>query len=114
MAEFLQTRYIYDGMLVVQERSSGNTPTVTYTRGTDVSGTIQGAGGIAGLLGRSSGYSAGSWTTRNHYHTDGNGNISSSSTPAEPWRASSLLKRSLTLDCRPFLRCGEKRRGSIF
>src|SRR3954471_22041423 len=60
-----ETRYIYDGMLVVQERNSANTPTVTYTRGTDLSGTIQGAGGIGGLLARSSGYSSGSWTTNN-------------------------------------------------
>src|SRR5436190_14487701 len=62
-------------MLVVQERTSANTPSVTYTRGLDVSGTIQGAGGIGGLLGRSSGYSSGSWSTHNHYHADGNGNI---------------------------------------
>src|SRR5436190_13612166 len=46
-----------------------------YTRGIDLSGTIQRAGGIGGLLGRSSGYSSGSWTTHNHYHSDGNGNI---------------------------------------
>src|SRR3954471_22040558 len=46
-----------------------------YTRGIDLSGTIQRAGGIGGLLGRSSGYSSGSWTTHNHYHADGNGNI---------------------------------------
>src|SRR4051812_47871944 len=72
-----ETRYIYDGMLVVQERSSVNTPAVTYTRGPDLSGTIQGAGGIGGLLGRSSSYNSGTgaWGIHNHYHADGNGNI---------------------------------------
>src|SRR4051812_45706379 len=28
------TKYVYDGMLVVQERDYNNNPTVTYTRGT--------------------------------------------------------------------------------
>jgi hypothetical protein len=28
-----EVRYIYDGMRVIQERNSGNTPTVSYTRG---------------------------------------------------------------------------------
>ena len=70
-----EIRYIYDGMLVVQERDYNNNPTVTYTRGTDLSGSLQGAGGIGGLLARSHGYTAGSWTTHNFYHADGNGNI---------------------------------------
>jgi RHS repeat-associated protein len=65
--------YVYDGMRVVQERN-GN-PTVSYTRGTDLSGTLEGAGGIGGLLGRSTGYSSGNWTTHYFYHADGNGNI---------------------------------------
>src|SRR5436190_20190878 len=68
------TKYVYDGMLVVQERDYNNNPTVTYTRGTDRSGTIQGAGGIGGLLSRSHGYTTGSCTTHNFYHADGNGN----------------------------------------
>lgn len=52
-----EVRYIYDGGLVLQERHfdpriSTNTPqlTVTYTRGPDLSGRLQGAGGIGGLL----------------------------------------------------------------
>ncbi len=45
------------------------------TRGTDLSGSLEGAGGIGGLLGRSHGYSAGNWSTHNFYHADGNGNI---------------------------------------
>jgi hypothetical protein len=48
-----ETRFVYDGMLIVQERSWSNVPTVTYTRGTDLSGTFEGAGGIGGLLTRS-------------------------------------------------------------
>ncbi|NLH72879.1 MAG: RHS repeat-associated core domain-containing protein, partial [Verrucomicrobia bacterium] len=70
-----ETRYLYDGMLIVQERDSGNTPTVTYTRGRDLSGSLDGAGGIGGLLARSHGYSAGSWSDHNFYHADGNGNV---------------------------------------
>jgi len=70
-----ETRYVYDGMRVIQERNSGNTPTVSYTRGNDLSGSLEGAGGIGGLLGRSHGYSGGNWSTHNFYHADGNGNI---------------------------------------
>jgi RHS repeat-associated protein len=62
-------------MLIVQERSSGNTPQVHYTRGLDLSGTTHGAGGIGGLLMRSHGYSAGSWSSHNGYHSDANGNV---------------------------------------
>jgi RHS repeat-associated protein len=70
-----QVRYIYDGMRVIQERDGNNTPLVSYTRGNDMSGSLEGAGGIGGLLGRSHGYSSGSWSTHNHYHADGNGNV---------------------------------------
>ncbi len=70
-----ETRYIYDGMRVIQERNSANTPTVTYTRGLDFSLTMEGAGGIGGLLARSHGYSGGSWSTHNFYHSDASGNI---------------------------------------
>jgi len=69
------TRYVYDGWRVIQERDGNDTPTVSYTRGTDLSGTLEGAGGIGGLLARSHGYSAGNWSTHNFYHADGNGNI---------------------------------------
>ena len=70
-----ETRYVYDGMRAIQERNSSNTPLVTYTRGPDLSGSLEGAGGIGGLLARSHGYSSGNWTTHNYYHADGNGNI---------------------------------------
>jgi len=71
-----ETHYIYDGWRVIQERNgTNNTPTVSYTRGNDLSGSLQGAGGIGGLLARSSGYSSGNWTTNNYYFADGNGNV---------------------------------------
>ena len=69
------TLYFYDGWRVIQERDSNNVPQVSYTRGLDLSGSLEGAGGIGGLLARSSGYSSGNWTSHAYYHADGNGNI---------------------------------------
>ncbi|MBC8242845.1 MAG: RHS repeat protein, partial [Verrucomicrobia bacterium] len=68
-----ETRYIYDGMRVVEERNSSNQPTARYTRGLDLSGTLEGAGGIGGLLAMSVPNSGG-WS-HHYYHADGNGNI---------------------------------------
>jgi RHS repeat-associated protein len=72
-----EIHFIYDGNLVIQERNPNNQPVVAYTRGNDLSGTLQGAGGIGGLLARSQDslpptryYSA-----HAYYHADGNGNI---------------------------------------
>jgi len=48
---------------------------VSYTRGSDLSGSPEGAGGIGGLLARSDGYSSGNWTSHNYYHADENANI---------------------------------------
>ncbi len=72
-----EINYIYDGTRVIQERYYliGGGPSVSYTRGNDLSGSLEGAGGIGGLLGRSHGYSGGNWTTHNPYHADGNGNV---------------------------------------
>jgi RHS repeat-associated protein len=70
-----ETRYIYDGMRVIQERDGGNGPTLGYTRGSDLSGSMEGAGGIGGLLALSSRYSSGNWIEHYFYHADGNGNI---------------------------------------
>ena len=64
-----ETRYLYDGRLVVQEWDSNNVAQVTYTRGNDLSGTLQGAGGIGGLLARTA------TNDTAFYHADGNGNI---------------------------------------
>jgi YD repeat-containing protein len=78
----LLVRYVYDGNLAVQERHYVPQPfdeilqkVVSYTRGNDLSGTLQGAGGIGGLLARSehSGLSAQPSTA--YYHADGNGNV---------------------------------------
>ena len=73
------TRYLYDGWLPIQERDGNNAVKVTYTRGLDLSGTLQygglprqsgaTAGGIGGLLARTD--SNGS----TFYHTDGAGNV---------------------------------------
>jgi RHS repeat-associated protein len=82
------TYYTYDGNRVIQERDSNNVPVVSYTRGLDLSGTLEGAGGIGGLLARSSGYSSGNWTSHAFYHADGNGNITYLETSAEGLAAS--------------------------
>jgi RHS repeat-associated protein len=72
-----EVHYMYDGNLVVQERNGANLPQVSYTRGIDLSGSLQGAGGIGGLLARTD-------NTRlvvadpfasAYYHCDGNGNV---------------------------------------
>jgi len=72
-----ETRYLYEGMRVVQERNGSDLPQVTYTRGSDLSGGREGAGGIGGMLGRSHGYNTGTgaWATHHFYHADGNGNV---------------------------------------
>jgi RHS repeat-associated protein len=64
-----ETRLIYDGMQVIQERGTNNNPVVTYTRGLDLSMSRSGAGGIGGMLARTD--TDGS----TFYHADGNGNI---------------------------------------
>ena len=72
-----EVHYVYDGNLVVQERSADNLPLVTYTRGTDLSGTMQGAGGIGGLLARTENAKlliSDSFASA-LYHADGNGNV---------------------------------------
>jgi RHS repeat-associated protein len=68
-AQTNEVHYVYDGMNVIQERNSNNVPLVTYTRGTDFSGSSQGAGGIGGLLARTDANGSA------YYHTDGNGNV---------------------------------------
>jgi YD repeat-containing protein len=64
-----ETRYLCLGRNPIQERNSANYPTVTYTRGLDLSGTFDGAGGIGGLLARTD------LTGTAFYHNDGAGNI---------------------------------------
>jgi RHS repeat-associated protein len=78
-SSWLQTNavyYVYDGNLVVQERDANNLPTTTYTRGKDLSGSFEGAGGIGGLLARTAqSYSDAPLNGQSYYHSDGNGNI---------------------------------------
>ena len=66
-------RYVYDGMVVLQERDGNNLPTVTYTRGRDLSSSLQGAGGIGGLLSRTD-QTTPTWSHA-FYQADGNGNV---------------------------------------
>ncbi len=92
----------------MKERDASNVPMVSYTRGTDLSGSLDSsalpgsfdatrgagssrqsgatAGGIGGLLARSHGYSSGTgnWSTHNFYHADGNG--SPREIEHEPWQ----------------------------
>jgi RHS repeat-associated protein len=63
--------YVYDGNLVIQERGLDYVPTMTYTRGKDLSGSLQGAGGIGELLARTDNTAL----QTAFYHADGNGNI---------------------------------------
>jgi RHS repeat-associated protein len=61
-------------LTVIQERDGNNLPQVTYTRGTDLSGSMQGAGGIGGLLARTDATES-SVLKHGLYHADGNGNV---------------------------------------
>jgi len=89
-----ETRYIYDGMLVLQERDWNNAPKVSYTRGVDLSGSRQGAGGIGGLLARSEHATSSPYGVNRTdcYHVDGNGNITAM------LRADSTLSASYQYD----------------
>ena len=72
-----EIHYVYDGNLVIQERDANSLPQVTYTRGKDLSGSLEGAGGIGGLLARTDNglFAIGAPGAHAYYHTDGNGNI---------------------------------------
>jgi RHS repeat-associated protein len=65
-------RYVYDGNLAIQERDVSNAPVRTVTRGRDLSGSMQGAGGIGGMLSLTV---HGAGNTNAYYHADGNGNV---------------------------------------
>jgi RHS repeat-associated protein len=74
-----EVHYVYDRNLVIQERDANNLPQVTYTRGTDLSGSLQSAGGIGGLLARTENpttltFQPSTFSTT-FYHSDGNGNV---------------------------------------
>ncbi len=65
--------YVYDGNVVIQERDINNLPTTTYTRGKDLSGSLQGAGGIGGFLARTDNLPLA--TGHSFFHADANGNV---------------------------------------
>ena len=67
------TRFVYDGWRVVEETDQNGTVLHAYTRGLDLSGTPEGAGGIGGLLAIAT-PSDGAWTAAS-YAYDGNGNV---------------------------------------
>jgi RHS repeat-associated protein len=66
-------RYVYDGWRSIEETDGAGVTLRSYTRGLDLSGSFEGAGGIGGLLGMSLPNGA-SWTTGN-YFCDANGNV---------------------------------------
>lgn len=78
-----KTHYVYDGWNVIEERHNTDTTPgfdlttfklrKTLTWGTDLSGTLQGAGGVGDLLLVEE--LRGVTTTAHHFHFDGNGNV---------------------------------------
>lgn len=64
-----EIHYVDDGYLPIQERDVNNSVLVTYTRGMDLSGSLQGAGGIGGLLARTDPNGS------TFFHSDAAGNI---------------------------------------
>lgn len=69
-AQTNEVRYVWDGNNIVQLRDSNNVPTLTLTRGLDLSGSLQGAGGIGGLLAMTESSGANSY-----FHADALGNV---------------------------------------
>jgi RHS repeat-associated protein len=72
-----ETRYVCDGLLPIQDRDSNNAVQITYTRGLDLGGSLQGAGGIGGLLAMTLPSTINSPPSTYYYHADGSGNITS-------------------------------------
>jgi RHS repeat-associated protein len=72
-----EVHYVYDADLVIQERDVNNLALVSYTRGRDFSGTLQGAGGIGGLLARTDNrlLTIADPDAHAYYHADANGNV---------------------------------------
>jgi RHS repeat-associated protein len=67
------TRYVYDGWRVVEETNASGATLRFYTRGMDLSGSFENAGGIGGLLAITR--SNGGGLTSASYIYDGNGNV---------------------------------------
>lgn len=86
-----EVHFIYDGKVVIEERSANNNPLVSYTRGNDLSGAQQGAGGIGGMLARTDyGQEIPGAPTTAFYHADGNGNITALMYPSQQMAAKYL------------------------
>jgi RHS repeat-associated protein len=67
-----ETLFVYDGWNLIAEMNSADMPIRTYLWGQDVSGSLQGAGGVGGLVAMATtGANAGSYL----YAYDANGNI---------------------------------------
>jgi RHS repeat-associated protein len=76
--------YAYDGNLVLQERTAANLPSITFTRGKNLSGSLDGAGGIGGLLSMTLNATAGGLSANSlFYHCDGNGNVTMLLNPSQ-------------------------------
>jgi RHS repeat-associated protein len=83
-AQTNEVYYVYDGNVVVQERTVNNLPTTTYTRGLDLSASLQGAGGIGGLLSMTLNTELGPSSSNSmYYHSDGNGNVTMLINPSQ-------------------------------
>ena len=72
-----EIHFLYDGDVIIQQRSADNLPVLTLTRGNDSSGSLKGAGGIGGLLAMTEMglWTVGSGEATSFYHCDGNGNV---------------------------------------
>jgi RHS repeat-associated protein len=66
-------RFVYDGWNLIAVLNSDLTPQLSFTWGTDLSGTMQGAGGVGGLLAME--VHSGPLTGSYFYSYDGNGNV---------------------------------------
>jgi RHS repeat-associated protein len=71
-------RYVWDGQVLLAVLDHTNGVVVSFMRGLDLSGSIQGAGGVGGVLAVKAGTSAqcGTMTNTTHFTCyDGNGNV---------------------------------------
>ena len=75
----IDERYLYDGWNLIAVYHPGQTaPAETYTWGKDLSGSLQGAGGVGGLLmAKKRGHGQDVWI----YHNDANGNVTEITNP---------------------------------
>jgi RHS repeat-associated protein len=70
-----EARFVYDGRNVIEDLDSGYTTLRSYTRGLDLSGSFEGAGGIGGQLAITTGGATPPSRTTASYFYDGNGNV---------------------------------------